>query len=375
LIPGSFSRRFLLGAMIVVFCVLMLLGSVQMGPVFWNYVPQTLEGANSGTVTITAPASSVSVTSRTISLTNGGANITDANPQPAVTAAGNEVWWSGVVGDTGGLNDIDGVTIYIYKTGATEATFDQERSYGFRWVRTGYTVVTTGATCPTATATGSPLGCFQELGGSGWVNSFTYFASAGSSRPTWSGAGPASGTWSFAATLSDLALYTDKNAASHWNFEVDVQSKSGSNPLATRTGQFDMNMYMQIATSSLNIANTVTPGAINSSLGSTTWSYISNAPLWAQLQSAADPQNQYGDTITINTIMVGSVSSAATCSVATCVKMVDNPSWAYWSTAYQVQVSPTLTMYWYISPPNPMVPGTYTFVYTLNLQWTGTYAS
>ena len=363
----------------IVSSLLLLLGSIQFrnGSDIWNYIPQTLQGA-SGTVTIYAGGSTVTVTSRTIAATNGGANIT-GSPQPAVTAAGNEEWWTGVVGDTGGLNDIDGVTIYIYKTGATKGAFNFTKSYGFRWVRQGYGAVTPGIVCDGGHgAAGSPAGCLQELSGAGWqtYSGFTYLNQVDCSRPTWSGAGPTSGTWTFAATLSNLALYTDSGAPSHWNFWVEVQSKSGGKPMASRTGLFDMNMYMQIATSSLNIANTtVTPGSINQTLGTTTWSYVSNAPLWAQLQSAADPQNQFGDTIPINTIMVGSVASAASCSVATCVKMVNAPSWVYWQTAYQVQASPTLNMYWYISPPAVMVPGTYTFVYTLNLQWTGTYPS
>lgn len=357
----------------IAFSFMMLLGSIQVGngPAFWNYVPQTLEGAI-GTVTILAPAPTMSVTSRTISPTNGGANITDANPQPAVTAAGNEIWWSGLVGDSGTLTDIDHVTIYIYKTGATKGTFDQLRSYGFRWVRRGYSQATPGASC--APGTGTPAGCFQELGGGGWVNTFTYFVSGDSSRPnTPTGT---SGTWTFAATLANLALYADKNAASHWNYEVDVQSRSNpSHPLATKTGKFDMNLYMQIATASLNIANltAVTPGAANASLGTTTWSYVSNAPLNAQVQANDLPTDEFADTIPIDTIMVGQVTPPGTCTSATCTKL--SLTQQNYATNQANQASPVLNMYWYISPPNPMAPGTYTFTYVLSITWTGTYPS
>ena len=132
-----------------------------------------------------------------------GNNIS-GSPRPAVTAANNEEWWSGVFTDSGGSSDFDGLTVYIYKTGASIGTFNLTKSYGFRWVRKGYNVVTAGDTCPTGI--GTPPGCFQELTATGWKNTLTYLVSADSSRPTWSGAGPTSGTWTYGATLSSLAL-------------------------------------------------------------------------------------------------------------------------------------------------------------------------
>lgn len=140
------------------------------------------------------------------------------------------------------------------------------------------------------------------------------------------------------------------------------------------SGQLDVNLYMQLATASLNIANvTVTPGSTNASLATTSWSYVSNAPLNAQIQVNGLPTNEFGDTIPTSSVMVGQVSPAGSCTSSTCTHL--SLTLQNYATNQPVQASPTLTMYWYISPPNPMVPGTYTFTYTLNLQWTGTYPS
>jgi len=344
-----------------------------------NYAANTVQGAQTGSVTLTAAASTVSVTSRVISTTNcgtscaAGNNITGA-PRPAVTAASNEEWWNAVFADTGGMGDFDGVIMYIYKlggTGVAKGTFNASASYGFRWVRKGYTVVTAGDTCPVGT--GTPAGCFQELTATGWKNTLTYLVSADTSRPTWSGAGPTSAQWTFAATLSSLALYTDTGAPNHWNFEADCTSKSGSNPTGTRTGTFDMNMYLSLTLPSANINNgtAITPGSTNQQIGTSTWQYTSNAPINVQMVAGQNLTNQYGDQIPITDITVGSVTPASTCTGSTCITLALSSQ--NYKSNQPVQVSPTNTIYWYLSAPAVVVPGAYTTTYTITIVWNTVY--
>jgi hypothetical protein len=353
-----------------------MLGNIQSGPIFVNYLAQTVEAAQ-GTVTITAGAATLSVTSRVISSTNcgtscGSGNNITGSPRPAVTAASYEEWWSGLFTDSGGLSDFDGVTVYIYKTGATIGTFNATKSYGFRWVRMNYNVVTAGDSC--TSGTGSPAGCFQELTATGWKNTLTYLVPTDSSRPTWSGAGPTSGTWTFGATLSPLALYTDVSAPNHWNFEADETSKSGAGT-TTRTGTLDMNMYLSLTLPSANINNgtAITPGAINEQIGTTTWTYTSNAPINVQIMAGQALTNQYGDQIPITDVMIGSVTPASTCTGNTCITLsLSNQNY---QTNQPVQASPTNTMYWYLSPPSVVVPGGYTTTYTTTILWNNQYPS
>jgi hypothetical protein len=362
---------------LVTLSVLTLLGTIQSGSIFVNYLASTVEGAQ-GSVTLTAGASTVSVTSRVISTTNcgtscgSGDNIT-GSPRPAVTAANNEEWWSALFGDTGGLSDLDGVIVYIYKTGATMGTFNATKSYGFRWVRQGYNVVTAGDPC--STGTGTPAGCFQELTAAGWKSTLTYLDLAGSSRPTWGWAGPTSGTWTFGATLSALALYTDSSAPNHWNFEADATSKSGAGT-EMRTGTLDMNMYLSLTLPSGNINNAtaITPGSTNEQIGTTTWTYTSNAPIDDQMVAGQNLTDQYGDQIPITDVTIGSVSPASSCSMgSTCITLsLSNQNY---QTDQPVQVSPTNTIYWYLSAPSVVVPGTYTFTYTMTIAWNNQYPS
>jgi hypothetical protein len=372
-------KKKLFATALATFCMLAMVGTIQSGSIFVNYVADTVQGAQ-GSVTITAAASTVSVTSRVISTTNcgtscGSGNNITGSPRPAVTAANNEEWWSAVFGDTGGLSDFDGVIVYVYKTGATMGTFNVTKSYGFRWVRKGYNVVASGDPCPTGI--GTPAGCFQELtaGSPAWKNTLTYLVSADSSRPTWSWAGPTSGTWTFAATLSPLALYTDASAPNHWNFEADATSKSGAGT-KTRTGTFDMNMYLSLTLPSANINNAtaITPGSTNQQIGTTTWTYTANAPMNDQMVAGQNLTDQYGDQIPITDVTIGSVSPASSCSMgSTCITLsLSNQNY---QTNLPVQASPTYTMYWYLSAPSVVVPGTYTFTYTMTIAWNNQYPS
>jgi hypothetical protein len=231
------SGRKLIVIVLAVFPLIASTGSILPA----HYLLEPVSAAQ-GSVTITAPASTVSIPSLVISSTNcgpacEGSNIT-GSPRPVVSAVNREEWWSVTVNDTGGLSDLDGVIIYIYETGATIGSFNANKSYGFRWVRKGYNVVTAGDTCPSGT--GAPAGCLQELTATGWNNTLTYLVLADTGRPTWSGAGPTLGAWTFAVTLSSSALCTDTSSPNHWNFEADATSKSGSHLTGTRTLTMDI---------------------------------------------------------------------------------------------------------------------------------------
>jgi hypothetical protein len=379
----KFTKRSVFAIVMVTFSLLTGLGSIAgLNSAVVNFVP-TVNGAT-GTATIGIPTNgAMSVTSRTIAITSGGGNLTLNPTRPSVTAAGSQIFWSGLVGDTNnGLSDIDGVTIYIYKSPVsapiTTSTFNASKAYAFRWVRKGYNVVTSGDAC--STGTGSPAGCFQELTGSKWSNTLNYLSSSLSTRPTWSGAGPQSGTWSFAATLAQNALYTDNGAPNHWNYELDVTQKSGSHAVASRTGTLDMNVYQQMTVPdtnfNINLAS-ATPGAANESMGTVTWSYSSNQPMNVNIIASGDANSTvYGgtpDLIPIANFMVGTSSTASGCSATTCLKL--STSTQPYATNMLAQISPSLSMYWYISPPNPVVPGTYTFTYTVTMAWNNVYPS
>jgi hypothetical protein len=356
---------------LVLLSILSLTGAIDKG----IYEANTVQGA-SGSVTITAAAATLKVNSRVISssncgLTCGTLNNITGSPRPAVTAASNEEWWHGSFSDTGGLSDFDGITIYLYKSGASMGIFNATKSYGFRWVRTGYSVVLSGDTCPTGT--GTPAGCFQELTAAGWKNTLTYLISADSSRPTWSTwSPPTSGNWTFGATLSSLALYTDTSAPNHWNFEADETSKSGSGT-KTRTGTFDMNAYLSLTLPSANINNgtAITPGQTNQLIGTTTWTYTSNQPINVQIVAGQNLTDQYGDQIPITDITVGSVTPASTCTGSTCITLsLSNQNY---QSNQPVEASPTYWCYWYLSAPAVVVPGGYTTTYTLTINWNNQY--
>ena len=107
------GRKRVFALVLMFFSVLSLLGSIENG----NYMANTVQAAQ-GSVTITAGAATLSVTSRVISSSNcgtscGSGNNITGSPRPAVTAANNEEWWSGVFTDSGGLSDFDGITVYI----------------------------------------------------------------------------------------------------------------------------------------------------------------------------------------------------------------------------------------------------------------------
>jgi hypothetical protein len=375
----------------LIFSLLTMLGSFHAatGPLFWNYIADTVQGA-SGTVTIQAPLASISLTSHTIAYSLGGANITDANPQPAVTAAGSETWFSATVHDTGGLSDIDGVTIFVYKSnhapsiGSPSTTFNATSDLAFRWVKTSYTLhgdITTGDACSASTndQNRSPHGCFQELTGSGgFHNSLTYLVTTtgtDTSRPTWSSPGPTSGTWTFAVTLQDMAPFTAAGATTHWVYYFSMTQRTSPFSTSSDHPSFDMNMYDQVGGSAVlgfNNATALTPGATLQSMGSASWGYASNVPLTIQVRTEADPNDGTNDTIPSTAMAIGTTTP---CTIGTnCMNLLAATNYVTYQANALPQLNPAYNnMYWYMSPPSVIVPGQYTFTWDLTLSWDSVY--
>jgi hypothetical protein len=316
--------------------------------------------SNPGSVTLSAAMTEtanfipnqVSVTGRVISSTNcgtscgAGNNITGSPPAINVNT---EYWFSTTIGDTGGLTDVDSVVIYIYKTGVTKTTFDQQRAYGFRWVRQGW------SGSPSCSTSG---GCWQELTGTGtWSATLTYLISADSSHSTLGAA--TTGTWTFAAQLNKLAQFTSTNM--DWNYEVDIQNIASTSS-ASRSGVLDVNLYVSITVPSSVNLGTLSGGATNSSAGNYPATYTGNAILVFQIYGPGDPANQYGDTFPLSNIYVGQTGTPSN---------NDGRKLAYSSqnlySSLPVAASQNENMYWFTTTPNPFPPGTYSFSYVINI--------
>jgi hypothetical protein len=326
----------------------------------WNYVADTVVAASqSGTATINIAASAVSVTGRTISSTNcgtscGAGNNATGNP-PAVNV-NTEYWWSTVVTDSGSIKDVDSVMIYIYKTGATKTIFDQQRAYGFRWVRKSWSG-NAGMACSTDT------GCWHELvGNNAWVQSgYAYLVTADSAHTTISDT-TTSGTWTFAAQLSKLAQYTSTNM--DWNYEADIQNRALSS--ASKTGILDVNLYVSITIPTSIDFGTLSMGLTNSSAASNPYAatYTGNAILLFQVWGGADPVDQYNDTFPLSNIYVG---LTGTLSNNDGKKLTYSAQNLY--SSLPVAANQNENMYWFVTTPNPCPSGTYTFSYVINIDY------
>jgi hypothetical protein len=347
---GAF-RRGLFSLVIVTISIL----SVLTIPGFRTYtigVGDTVVAASqSNTVTILAPNSAPTLDSRSISSTVSGANLSGSPPSvdPDI-----EYWyWTGIT-DNNGLSDIDHIDAFIFRSGATTGTFNETKSYEFKWVRKN------GAT-PTGGACNPVSGCWYELGAGGWVGAgFTYLVSADSVVPTLTG-GTKTGTWKFALKVSKIALDTF-GFSTHWNFEGDVYDKSAATAL--RTGQLDQNLYISInPVGALNFG-TIAGGQNNASLPSNPLpsTYTTNAIAGLQLLGSGDPTNQFGDSFPLANIYVGKTANAANNDG---IKLAVSATSLY--TSMQVQAGATRNMYWFVTTPDPFGAGTYTFVYTVNI--------
>jgi len=354
------SKRHLFGLILIAFSLMAITGSFQsdQGSLLWNYVADTVVAASqSGTATINIAASTVQVSSRTVSSTNcgtscGAGNNVSGNP-PTVNV-NTEYWWSTVVTDSGSLKDVDNVIIYIFKTGVTKTNFDQQRAYAFRWVRKSWSG---NAAMPCSTDTG----CWHELiGNSAWVQSgYTYLVTADSTHTTISGS-TSSGTWTFAAQLSKLAQYTSTNM--DWNYEVDIQNRALSS--ASRTGLLDVNLYVSITIPTSVDFGTLSVGLTNSSAASNPYvaTYTGNAILLFQISGSGDPTNEFGDSFPISNIYIG---QTGTLSNNDGKLLTTSPQNLYSSLG--VAANQNENMYWFVTTPDPCPPGTYTFTYTVSI--------
>jgi hypothetical protein len=132
-----------------------------------------------------------------------------------------------------------------------------------------------------------------------------------------------------------------------------------------------MNMYLSLTLPSANINNAtaIAPGMNYQNIGTTAWQYTSNAPINVQLAAGQNLTNQYGDQIPASNVFIAPTDPA--CPGSTCMTLsLSNQNY---QSNQPVQISPTNSMYWYLSAPSVVVPGTYTFTYTATAMWNNQY--
>ena len=298
----------------------------------------------------------ISVTSRVISATNCGTSCSSGNNltgSPPAINVNTEYWFSTVVSDSSGLTDIDNVQIYLYKTGITKTTFDEQRAYAFRWTRQDWSGM---GQIPCS----DPSGCWHELtGAETWSPSLTYLISPDSSHSTIGSA--TTGTWTFAAKLSKLAHYTSTNM--DWNYEVVMQNNALAS--ASRVGQLDLNLYVSITTPTSISFGTISAGQMNASAPDNPYvvTYTGNAILLFQVWGNGDPTNEYGDTLPLSNIYISQNPAPDDTGVklTTSAQMFMNN--------LPVALNQNESMYWFVTTPDPFPPGTYAFTYYINIDY------
>jgi len=299
------------------------------------------ETANFNQIVVT-----ITVSNRTLATSSGGANMT--SPQTVNPTV--EYWYGTGVIDSQYSNDIQSITVDLYRTGHTPGTFASSFVYSFRWVANGWSGTPSCSTSP---------GCWQELQTAGWVTTgFNYLVQSDSSVTTISGSA-LTAKWQFAVKLDQLAVYTT-NGAGLWNFKVTAVSKSNGNPYGTRAGTFDVNLFVSITVPGNMDWGTVAAGSINATASGMPvyTTYTANAIVTITIYGGGDPTSQYGDSFPLSFIYVGKTSSHANNDG---VALSTSSTVIYGS--LPVAANSNLPMYWFISTPNPFTPGTYTFTY------------
>jgi len=275
---------------------------------------------------------------------------------PPAVNVNTEYWWSTVVTDSGSLTDVDNVVIYVFKTGVTKTNFDQQRAYAFRWVRKNWSG-NAGMACS------DPQGCWHELTGNNvWTqSSYTYLVTLDGAHTT-AGPGTTTGTWTFAAELSKLAQYTSTNM--DWNYEVDIQNRALSS--ASRTGVLDVNLYVSITIPTSVNFGTLSAGLNNQTAVSNPYTaqYTGNAILLFQVWGSGDPTNEFGDSFPLANMYVGQTGTPSNHDEKA---LTTSPQNLYSSLG--VASNQDENMYWFVTTPNPFPPGTYTFTYTINVDY------
>ena len=288
----------------------------------------------------------IRVDNRTLATSSGGANMTS----PQTVSPTVEYWYGIGAYDSQSTNDVQSLTIDVYRTGHAPGSFAKSFVYSFRWVANGWGGTPSCSTSP---------GCWQELQNSGWVpTGFNYLIQSDSSITAISGSA-LTAKWQFAIKLDQLAAYTT-NGAGLWNFKGTVVSKSTGNPTGTRAGTFDVNLLVSVTVPGNMNWGTVAAGSLNvTAFGMPVYTtYSANAIVTITIYGGGDPVSQYGDTFPLSSIYVAKTSNPANNDG---VVMSTSPATLYGS--LPVASNSNLAMYWFISTPSPFTPGTYTFTY------------
>ncbi len=367
------TRRGLFGLVLIAFSLLALAGGAE------NFVA-VVDAAQSNTGTVTAAASTVSVTSRTVassSCTSSCTNMTSGSTPPAlttvITGTGQTFYFSTNVHDSGGPSDVDQVTAYLYKAtgGAVKGTFNQQKSYGFRWVRKGW------SGSPACSTNG---GCYQELTGSGWSSTLTNLVAGSSYHTTLSGSACSSSdcTWTFVFTFNwgSSALLPQFTTDHAWKYEADITNRAASSGF--RSGTFDVNLYLSFSGITGLSWGTQTAGQTNATVPnlSTTWDSNANfqilvSGLGLNGSDTANIYNEFGDSFPLGYVYVCSTTPVGSCTASgstTGFHLPQSPQALYSFTTGSAGVfaGQAETLYWFLTTPNPFPPGTYTFQYTVD---------
>jgi len=138
----------------------------------------------------------------------GANNVTEVNVETVYS-------WAIMVGDESSMKYLESVTIYLREANGTNDGFDEQGSYGFRWLRGDV---------------------WQQLTVKGWSNTTTYLNPAQSNHtqisPTLG-----QGEWRFAAKLPEKALYSGNS--DRWLFEAVVRDRAGAE--SQKSIMFDVN--------------------------------------------------------------------------------------------------------------------------------------
>jgi len=293
-----------------------------------------LAHAGSGTITIAGNAPAVEAGS--IKIDGSAPSTVNVDTWYLITAN---------ISDVDLMNDMARVQVVLYENAAgLSGNLDKERRYGVAWK--------------------TPVDNWEYLTGSGWgAVDAAYFDTTASS--SWGGGNPGWGIWTFKFKFDTVSHCT---AADGWTINVTATDKAGNQ--AWRSETFSVNLY-----TSITIDNTISwsasPGSNNVTASGMPFhiTYKSNAIAKFQI-NATDPTNTFGDSFNANNLLIDDDNNANTDTH--CQKLSNSPT--DWWTGLGVTSSGAENAYWFVSVPAGQPTGTYTFTYTIGIEFE-TYAT
>jgi hypothetical protein len=351
----------------------LLVEATQMGTATVTIVPTSSSGGGSPGSTTTSstsstssePASSMMITKASCSFSCTASAIdADIGGRPQTYNFNTSIR------DESSSTDINQVVVYLFNPGGgAKGIWDRQRSYAFRWVRNSWSG-NAGAPCST------PQGCFQELLSSGWsdtlvnLQAFSTHSAIGGGGSSCGITGQGDCVFSFAFTFNwgdgQENLMPQYTADHSWNFEVDWENLAGV--IASRTENFDVNLYANVLVPSSISWGTVSSGWNAKLVGATNMTWSSNANFQMMIAAhglnADDPANiynQYGDSMPMSNVFVCQTSQYTSCNGTNGFSLHTWPQQLY--TIQGAVSKANKIVYWYLTTPTTLPPGTYAFQY------------